>query len=105
MTTYVTSHHSLITTYCSLLTVHYSLPTAHYSLVTDHYSLLTTRCLLLTTHHLLLTTHYLMLHCRTAASVDADMVVFLTARPIGGSDGMTETIAFAGHCERDQFGR
>jgi len=35
---------------------------------------------------------------------DADMVFFVTARPIGVLSG-ADTIAYSGHCELDQFGR
>ena len=37
-----------------------------------------------------------------AAGIDADFVVYLTARPI---DVGGETIAYSGHCEQDQHGR
>jgi hypothetical protein len=35
---------------------------------------------------------------------DADIVFFVTARPIGAQSG-ADTIAYSGHCEVDQFGR
>lgn len=35
---------------------------------------------------------------------DADIVFFVTARPIGPQSG-ADTIAYSGHCEVDQFGR
>ena len=38
---------------------------------------------------------------RDEGTTDADMIIFLTARPIS----MSETIAYAGHCETDQYGR
>ena len=42
---------------------------------------------------------------RTAGVADADIVVFLTARPIGSYGAAGDTIAYAGHCEADQHGR
>lgn len=42
---------------------------------------------------------------RAQGVAEADMVIFLTARPIRSDSRTTETIAFAGHCERDQYGR
>ena len=35
---------------------------------------------------------------------DADIIFFVTARPIGAQSG-ADTIAYSGHCEVDQFGR
>ena len=42
---------------------------------------------------------------RTAGVADADIVVFLTARPIASYGAAGDTIAYAGHCEADQHGR
>ena len=36
---------------------------------------------------------------------DADIVIFVSARPIGASGATGSTIAYAGYCESDQFGR
>ncbi len=36
---------------------------------------------------------------------DADIVIFVSARPIGAAGATGSTIAYAGYCESDQFGR
>ena len=42
---------------------------------------------------------------RTEGVPDADIVLFVTMRPIGSATKGSDTIAYAGHCETDQHGR